>query len=65
MKCQACEQEIPDERAALHERGLDGAHPECPRQDIVEIAMRARSTYDGNEWDRMRRRYQRNPARQW
>jgi hypothetical protein len=26
----------------LHLNGLDGARPECPRQDLVEIARRAR-----------------------
>ena len=54
--CEACRQQIPAERYALHVRGLDGGRPECPRQDLVEIALRARG-----EWDAMRQRY----ARPW
>ena len=57
-RCESCGQEIPAERAWLHERGLDGARPECPRQDLVEIAMRARPLWQGNEWTAMRARFQ-------
>jgi hypothetical protein len=63
VRCDSCGCEIPADRAALHERGLDGARPECPRQDLVEIAMRARPTWLGNEWDAMRARYQDTPIR--
>lgn len=56
--CEACGQNIPADRYALHARGLDGARPECPKQDIVEIAMRARKTWNSNEWDAMRQRFQ-------
>jgi hypothetical protein len=41
--CPSCEQEIPDDRLEIHLAGLDGARPECPRQDLVEIAERARA----------------------
>lgn len=40
--CPSCRQAIPFERLDLHLAGLDGARPECPRQDLVEIAQRAR-----------------------
>jgi hypothetical protein len=40
--CPSCEQEIPADRLALHLAGLDGARPDCPRQDLEEIAERAR-----------------------
>jgi len=43
-RCQTCGQDIPADRYALHARGLDGARPECPKQDLVEIANRARQT---------------------
>jgi hypothetical protein len=36
--CPACEQKIPADRLQLHLDGLDGARPECPRQDIERIA---------------------------
>jgi hypothetical protein len=51
-RCEACGAELAPERYALHLRGLDGAHPECPTQDLVEIALRARG-----EWDTMRARH--------
>ena len=41
--CPSCEQPISTERLDLHLAGLDGARPECPRQDLVEIAERARA----------------------
>lgn len=47
--CEVCRQQIPENIYPLHERGLDGARPECPKQDLVEIAMRWRG-----DWDRMR-----------
>jgi len=50
--------QIAASRYPLHVRGLDGGHPECPKQDIVEIALRARG-----EWDALRARYQEVPAR--
>lgn len=61
--CEACGHDIPADRYALHARGLDGARPECPLTDLVEIAMRARSTWRGNEWDAMRSRFQTVPTR--
>ena len=51
--CAVCGQRIPLDRYALHARGLDGARPECPLTDLVEIALRARG-----EWDAQRARYQ-------
>jgi hypothetical protein len=57
-RCDVCGERIPLNRVALHARGIDGARPECPKQDIVEIAMRARRTWNGNEWDAMRQRLQ-------
>jgi hypothetical protein len=56
-RCDACGKEIPLARYRLHVRGLDGATPECPKQDLVEIAMRKRG-----EWEPMRRRFQEIPA---
>ena len=41
-RCDVCGQDIPVDRYELHMRGLDGARPECPKQDLVEIAKRAR-----------------------
>lgn len=41
--CWGCRKWIPPERAELHLAGLDGARPECPRQDLEEIAQRARA----------------------
>jgi hypothetical protein len=50
--CPSCEQKIPPERLETHLAGLDGARPECPRQDLVEIAERARATESGRTlWD--------------
>lgn len=43
-RCATCGQDIPAERYMLHARGLDGARAECPKQDLVEIAKRARQT---------------------
>ena len=40
-RCQACGQNIPDDRYELHAKGLDGARPECPLTDLVEVAKRA------------------------
>jgi hypothetical protein len=40
--CPACEEWIPDDRLALHLDGMDGARPECARQDLVRIAQEAR-----------------------
>lgn len=52
--CPSCGQEIPGERFELHLDGLDGARPECPRQDLVEFAQRARggqrTTWWGRTW---------------
>jgi hypothetical protein len=42
--CPACEEWIPEDRLALHLDGMDGARPECPRQDLVRIAQEARQT---------------------
>jgi hypothetical protein len=41
--CPSCEQAIPPDRLEIHLVGLDGARPECPRQDLVEIVERARA----------------------
>ena len=41
--CPTCEQMIPADRYLLHLEGLDGARPECPRTDLVEVAERARA----------------------
>jgi hypothetical protein len=57
QRCDVCGQDIPLMRYRLHERGLDGAAPECPKQDLVEIAMRERG-----EWDAMRSRFREVPA---
>jgi hypothetical protein len=51
--CPSCEQTIPPDRLEIHLGGLDGARPECPRQDLVEIAERARA--DGSMWIGRRR----------
>ena len=56
--CPTCGQPIPADRYALHAAGLDGARPECPLQDLVEIAMRARPLWSGNAWTEMRARFQ-------
>jgi hypothetical protein len=40
--CPSCEQWIPSDRIALHLDGLDGARPECPRQDLALIVQHAR-----------------------
>jgi hypothetical protein len=61
LRCDVCQQDIPASRYRLHERGLDGATPECAKQDLVEIAMRKRVTWSGNEWDAMRARFQNVP----
>jgi hypothetical protein len=54
--CPSCEQMIPVERFDLHLDGLDGAHPECPRTDLVELAERAREAARQRErralWER-------------
>jgi hypothetical protein len=63
-RCDVCGQDIQKDRYSLHARGLDGARPECARQDLVEIALRSRVTWGGRtEWDAMRRRYSDKPAR--
>lgn len=51
--CPSCEQTIPPDRLEIHLAGLDGARPECPRQDLVEIAERARTAESGRTilWD--------------
>jgi hypothetical protein len=59
-RCDACGAELAPDRHQLHLRGLDGGHPECPKQDLVEIAMRRRG-----DWDAMRARHARYPARGW
>ena len=59
-RCELCGAELASERYELHLRGLDGAHPECPRTDLVEIALRARG-----EWDAMRARHSYFPPRDW
>lgn len=41
--CPSCNQVIPTDRFELHLDGLDGAHPECPRTDLVEVVERARA----------------------
>lgn len=51
--CPSCEQAIPLERFDLHLDGLDGAHPECPRTDLVEVAERAREEARQREQRRM------------
>jgi hypothetical protein len=35
--CPSCEQAIPPDRFELNLKGLDGAQPECPRQDLVVL----------------------------
>jgi hypothetical protein len=54
--CPSCEQVIALERFELHLDGLDGAHPECPRTDLVEVAQRAREASRQRElralWER-------------
>lgn len=42
--CPVCQQTIPIDRFQLHLDGLDGARPECPRTDLVEVARRARES---------------------
>lgn len=44
--CPSCEQAIPLDRIAVHLAGLDGARPECPRQDLIVIAQREREQGD-------------------
>jgi hypothetical protein len=39
--CPSCGQQIPIDRLPLHLDGLDGARPECPRQDLKLIVQRA------------------------
>ena len=61
QRCETCGEEIPASRYPLHASGLDGARPECPLTDLVEIAQRARpSVYGGSEWDALRARFQGN-----
>jgi hypothetical protein len=45
--CPSCEQPIPTDRLEIHLAGLDGARPECPPQDLEEIAERARALEGG------------------
>jgi hypothetical protein len=40
--CPSCQRPIPIDRLELHLAGLDGARPDCPRTDLVEIVRRAR-----------------------
>src|SRR5438128_1397676 len=58
QRCDVCGQDIPLARYSLHARGLDGARPECPLTDLVEIALRARG-----EWDARTRYQEISPAR--
>jgi hypothetical protein len=60
--CPSCEQWIPESRIDVHLDGLDGAHPECPRQDltlIVEQARREEYLRQRSPWGRLygRRRW--------
>jgi len=55
-RCNVCRQDIPLRRYRRHVLGLDGAAPECAKQDLVEIAMRERG-----EWEPMRSRFQNVP----
>ena len=55
-RCDTCGQDVAVVRYRLHARGLDGAAPECPKQDLVEIAMRKRG-----DWEAMRQRFQNTP----
>jgi hypothetical protein len=54
--CPSCEQAIPADRLTLHLAGLDGARPECPRQDLVAIVNGVREEeYSGAaRWRRAR-----------
>ena len=54
--CPACEEWIPGDRLDLHLDGLDGARPECPRQDlelIVQQAQRAQYIKQRLPWARL------------
>ena len=53
--CSSCGEQIPVDRYELHVRGLDGARPACPKQDLVEIAQRARGEFD--QFGDRRKRY--------
>jgi hypothetical protein len=63
--CPSCEQVIPLERFDLHLEGLDGAHPECPRTDLVEVAERAREVERQEEARRRRAVWERPWSRAW
>lgn len=60
--CPSCEQIIPVELFELHLEGLDGARPECPRTDLVEIVKLARKTDDF--WSRLASRIRSHGAEQ-
>lgn len=44
--CPSCSATIPFDRLEVHLAGLDAARPECPRQDLIEIAQRERAKGD-------------------
>lgn len=51
--CPSCGTMVPLERFDLHLEGLDGAHPECPRTDLVEVAEQARRESQQREQHRL------------
>jgi hypothetical protein len=51
--CPSCGELIPLDRFELHLEGLDGARPECPRTDLVEVAEPARAAAQQLHRDRM------------
>lgn len=51
--CPSCQQMIPLDRFDLNLEGLDGARPECPRTDLVEVAQRARE--EARQYEERRR----------
>jgi hypothetical protein len=57
-RCLSCGQDIPVSRYRLRQPGPDGSRPECPKQDLVEIALRTRG-----DWDALRARYEEVPQR--
>ena len=53
--CPSCGESIPPDRIADHLAGLDGATPECSRQDLEKIAGNARAAVHKRElvpWSR-------------
>ena len=54
--CLSCERWVALDRIALHLDGLDGAHSECPCQELYEIVKRARGAERVRPWTPTRRR---------